>query len=121
MPCAEFEELLEGYHSLTAADRQLAGTHLSQCATCREHLETLLELEQELVGLYTGIHPRAPFDTSMIVRAAASRPRLEPLRPPSAWPEVLDFCGWAAVTAIAAVLVVTLAAQAGIPLTFTLR
>lgn len=37
-------------------------------------------------------------------------------RPLSAWPELLDFCGWAAILAIVALLAVTSAAQAGIML-----
>jgi predicted anti-sigma-YlaC factor YlaD len=121
MPCAEFEDLLEGYGDLTAVDRHRADAHLAACRDCRAYFETLSDLDQELTGVYAGVQPAPEFAAAVMLRASATSQLLAPPRPPSAWPEVLDFCGWAAVSAIAAMLVITLAAQAGIPLGFILR
>jgi anti-sigma factor RsiW len=114
MPCAAFEDLLSGYGELTAAERHSVDVHLAICGDCREHRETLAELDRELARLYGGLQPRATFAANAISSASEFRPP----RRPSAWPEVLDFCGWAAVVAIVAALAVAAAAQAGIALEF---
>lgn len=121
MPCAEFEDLLQRYDELSATERHHADSHLSDCADCREYLETLSDLDGELSGLYAGLQPGSKFATAVALVASSTPKPVERLRPPSAWPEVLDFCGWAAVVVIAAMLVVTIAAQQGIPLGFKLR
>jgi|SRR5579863_3059145 len=116
MPCAAFEDLLRGYDELTAGERRGIDAHLTVCGDCREYLETLAELDRELAGLYRGLQPPPHFAAAVRSKARASKPLAKPLRPPSAWPEVLDFCGWAAVVAIVALLAVAVAAQAGITL-----
>lgn len=121
MPCAEFEELLQRYDEFSAAERRNADAHLSNCADCQEYFETLSDLDRELTGLYAGLQPGPKFADSVASIASTTPKPITRLRPPSAWPEVLDFCGWAAVVAIAAMLVVTVAAQQRIPLRFILR
>ena len=121
MPCAEFEDLLQRYDELSATERHHADSHLSDCADCQEYFETLSDLDQELTGLYAELQPGPKFASAVATIARTTPKPLARLRPPSAWPEVLDFCGWAAVVAIAAMLVVTVAAQQGIPLGFMLR
>jgi hypothetical protein len=120
MQCAAFEDLLSGYDALTANERRSADAHLAVCGDCREYRETLAALDRELAGLYEGLQPRLAdspaFVAGVISRASAiQKPFVQP-RPPSAWPEVLDFCGWAAIVAIVALLAVSAAAQAGIAL-----
>jgi len=118
MPCAAFEDLLQGYDELTARDRRRADSHLAVCADCREYIETLASLDRELAGFYEGIEPRAGFEARVLARARETQKPLVQPRRPSAWPEVLDFCGWAAVVAIVSFLAVTAAAHAGITLEF---
>jgi hypothetical protein len=112
MPCAAFEDLLRGYDDLTDAERGGADAHLAACGDCREYLETLASLDRELIGLYEGVHLPAGFAANVVSRASA----FQASQRPSAWPEVLDFCGWAAIVAIVALLAVTAAARAGIAL-----
>jgi len=121
MPCAEFEDLLQRYDELSAAERRHAEAHLSDCADCREYFEMLSDLDRELTGLYAGLQPGSKFAAAVASIVSTTPKPITRLRPPSAWPEVLDFCGWAAVVAIAAMLVVTIAAHQGIPLGFILR
>jgi anti-sigma factor RsiW len=118
MPCAALEDLLQGYGELTAGDRRRADSHLAVCADCREYMETLADLDRELAGFYEGIEPRAGFAARAIAQASAMQKPLAHPRRPSAWPEVLDFCGWAAIMAIVSFLAVTAAAHAGITLGF---
>jgi anti-sigma factor RsiW len=103
MPCELFEDLLNGYGELSPSERRSVDAHLGACAECREFLETLAQLDESLTALYAGMAPRRMFDPAAV-------------REPSALPEVLDFCGWAAVLAILAVLIVTGAARFGITL-----
>jgi anti-sigma factor RsiW len=118
MPCAAFEDLLSGYDELTSGQRQSVNAHLAVCADCREHLAALAALDRELAALYQGLQPHAGFAAGVLSRTAAIHKPLGQPHPPSAWPEVLDFCGWAAIVAIVALLAVTAAAQAGIALAF---
>ncbi len=107
MPCAAFEDLLRGYDELTAAERRSADVHLAACTDCREYLETLADLDRELTGLYEGLDPRPGFATRIISDASAMQKPSAQSRRPSAWPEVLDFCGWAAIVAIVSFLAVS--------------
>lgn len=116
MPCAAFEDLLQGYDELNAGDRRRADSHLSVCADCRDYRKTLADLDRELIALYEGLAPRAGFTARAIAQASAMQKQLAQPRRPSAWPEVLDFCGWAAIVAIVSFLAVTAAAHAGITL-----
>jgi hypothetical protein len=122
MPCAAFEDLLQSYDDLSAGDRRRADSHLAMCVDCREYVETLAGLDRELAGLYEGLQPRLAddpgFAARVIARTGATQKPLAQPRRPSAWPEVLDFCGWAAIVAIVSLLAVTAAARAGIPLHF---
>jgi predicted anti-sigma-YlaC factor YlaD len=118
MPCAAFEDLLQGYDALPSGDRRRADSHLAVCADCRDYMETLADLDRKLTGLYADCDPRAGFAARAIAQARAmQKPAAQPRRP-SAWPEVLDFCGWAAIMAIVSFLAVTAAAHAGITLKF---
>ena len=95
--------------------------HLAVCADCREHLTSLTALDRELAALYQGLQPHAGFAAGVLSRTATINASHKPFgqrRPLSAWPEVLDFCGWAAIVAIVALLAVTAAAQAGVALAF---
>jgi hypothetical protein len=112
MPCAAFEDLLRDYDELTGGARRSADAHLAVCRDCRAYRETLVELDRELVALYSGLQPRRAFAAQALSRA---NPYRRP-KPPSFWPEVLDFCGWAAIVAIVALLAATVAARAGIAL-----
>jgi RNA polymerase sigma-70 factor (ECF subfamily) len=118
MPCPAFEDSLRQYDELTAAERHSTDAHLAVCRDCREYLETLADLDRELAALYQGRWPRLredpAFAAGVISRAAAF---MQPRRP-SPWPEILDFCGWAAIMAMVALLGVMVAAQAGIALRF---
>jgi anti-sigma factor RsiW len=114
MPCPAFEEILQGYEELTAFERRRADSHLAVCADCREYVETLTELDRELTGLYAGLQPHPEFAAEAVSRARASKPPLREPRRLSAWPEVLDFCGWVAIAAIVSLLTVMVAAQSGV-------
>lgn len=91
MPCAEFEELLQRYDEFSAAERRNADAHLSNCADCQEYFETLSDLDRELTGLYAGLQPGPKFADSVASIASTTPKPITRLRPPSAWPEVLDF------------------------------
>ena len=90
MPCEMFEDLLTGYSELSASERREVDAHVHGCSGCREYLEALEHLDRGLTALYSGTAPRRVFDAAAV-------------KQPSALPEVLDFCGWAAVVAILAV------------------
>jgi hypothetical protein len=115
MPCPAFEDLLRGYDELTPGERRNAGAHLAVCGDCREYLETLADLDRELVGLYEGLQPPPGFMTDRFAADIRSRASTywQP-HPPSAWPEVLDFCGGAAIVAIVGFLAIAAAARAGV-------
>jgi hypothetical protein len=99
-----FEDLLAGYSELSDSERRDVDAHLHVCSGCRGYLETLVQVDRGLTALYGGIQPRRVFDTAAV-------------KQPSALPEVLDFCGWAAVLAILAVLSAVVADRFGITLT----
>jgi hypothetical protein len=110
MQCELFEDQLLGYDDLRGPDRASVDAHVAACPGCREFLEALTCVDQGLAAMYTGVGSRRPL--------SKHRPlSTQEMRKPSAWPEVLDFCGWAAVVAAIVLLAVTLARQFGIPLT----
>jgi predicted anti-sigma-YlaC factor YlaD len=107
-----FEDALTGYSELSMPERQAVDAHVVGCSACREYLDTLTALDQNLTALYSGLVPSAsgagPYPAH--INAAS-------VRQPSALPEILDFCGWAAVVAILAVLTAVGATRFGITLT----
>jgi anti-sigma factor RsiW len=103
-PCESFEDRLLAYSELEPAARAAVDTHASVCASCREFLDALGQVDQVLAGMFEGIAPR-PLPLNTLVRR------------PSALPEILDFVGWAAVVAAAVMVAILLAGQMGIPLT----
>ncbi len=100
MPCEAFEELLNGYSELSAADRANVDAHLATCPGCREFFETLSALDQNLTALYSFAEPRRIFEPALVRR-------------PSPIPEILDFAGWAAVAAIIIMLAMVAATRFG--------
>jgi hypothetical protein len=90
MACPEFEDLV----------REGAGGHAARCEECRALLDALADVDAALEAAFAGVS--APPGMAAIVRARAFREL--PLREPSALPEILDFIGWAAVLALAVVL-----------------
>lgn len=100
MPCEAFEDLLNGYSELPAADRAAVDEHLAACPGCSGFFETLTALDQGLTALYSAAEPHRVFDPASV-------------KQPSPIPEILDFVGWAAVAAIVIILGVAAAARFG--------
>ena len=100
MPCEAFEDLLNGYSELSAAERARIDAHLASCPACSDFLETLTALDRSLTALYSAVEPRRAFDPAFV-------------KQPSPLPEILDFVGWAAVAAIVIILSVVTAARFG--------
>jgi hypothetical protein len=92
MACPTFEELSRGGASVAG--------HAVHCEQCRALLESLAEVDATLEAAFEGI--AAP--PGLAARARLMAARETRLRRPSVLPEVLDFIGWAAVLALAAVL-----------------
>ena len=90
MACPEFEELL----------RDGARGHAAQCEECRALLEALEDVDATFEAAFAGV--AAPPGLQAAVRARVAREAR--LRAPSLVPEILDFIGWAAVLALAAIL-----------------
>jgi hypothetical protein len=90
MACPDFEELVSGR----------AGDHAAHCEECRALLDALADVDATFEAAFAGIS--APPSLAAEVRARVAREF--PLRRPSLLPEVLDFIGWAAVFALAAIL-----------------
>ncbi len=90
MACPEFEELLS----------QDGRDHAQHCEECRALLEALKDVDATFEAAFAGV--AAPPGLEAAVRARAARETR--LRAPSLVPEILDFIGWAAVLALAAVL-----------------
>ncbi len=95
MPCAAFEDLLLDYQSISPADRRVVDQHVATCADCGEYLETALQLDLQLAGLYGAVEASPAFESAVRSRAARDV-RLPKL---SFLPEVLDFIGWSALLA----------------------
>ena len=90
MACPEFEDLVRGG----------AGGHAARCEDCRALLEALADVDATFEAAFAGVS--APPGLAAVVRARVAREL--PLRRPSPLPEILDFIGWAAVLALAVVL-----------------
>jgi hypothetical protein len=90
MACPEFEDLV----------RQGPGGHAAHCEACHALLDALADVDATFDAAFAGVS--APPGLAAAVRARAAREL--PLRRPSMLPEILDFIGWAAVLALAAVL-----------------
>jgi hypothetical protein len=90
MACPDFEDLAQGR----------AGDHTAHCEECRALLDALAEADATFDAAFAGIS--APPSLAAAVRTRVAREF--PVRRPSVLPEVLDFIGWAAVLALAAVL-----------------
>jgi hypothetical protein len=89
MACPEFEDLVRD-----------GGGHAAHCEECRALLEALADVDAALDAAFAGIS--APPSLAAAVRARTAHEF--PVRRPSLLPEVLDFIGWAAVLALAAIL-----------------
>ena len=90
MACPDFEDLVNGG----------AGDHSAHCEECRALLDAWADVDATFDAAFAGIS--APPRLAALVRARAVREIA--VRRPSLLPEVLDFIGWAAVFALAAVL-----------------
>jgi hypothetical protein len=91
MACPDFEDLL----------REGPGGHASGCGECRALLEAAAEVDRTLELAFQDVS--APGRVS--AAAYARIERLSRIPRPSLVPEILDFMGWAAVFAAAAVLI----------------
>jgi len=91
MACPELEDLL--------SDRSCE--HAAHCEACRALLEELTCVEATLETAFAGISAPPGLEAAVRARIAEELPR----RGPSLVPEFLDFIGWAAVLAVAAIVV----------------
>jgi hypothetical protein len=89
MSCPEFEDLV----------REGASGHARHCEPCRALLEALADVDDTLDAAFAGVSAPPRLAASVRARLAIETP----IRRPSMIPEVLDFIGWAAVLALAAV------------------
>ena len=104
MACPEFEDLLrDGAASHGAggpgADGH-AADHAAHCEECRALLDAAADVDATLEAAFAGI----PAPSGMVAAVRARVAREIPMRGPSLVPELLDFIGWAAVLAVAAIL-----------------
>jgi hypothetical protein len=90
MACPELEDLV----------REGLGGHAAHCEECRALLDALADVDAAFDAAFTGVS--APPGLAAAARARIARQM--PPRRPSLLPEILDFIGWAAVLALAAVL-----------------
>ena len=90
MACPEWEDLV----------REGPGGHAAQCESCRALLEALADVDATFEAAFVGV--AAPPGIAAAVHARIAREL--PVRRPSPFPEILDLIGWAAVLAIAAIL-----------------
>ncbi len=90
MACPEFEDLVRGG----------GGDHAAHCEECRALLDALADVDATFDAAFAGIS--APPSLAAAVRARMAREFS--VRRTSLLPEVLDFIGWAAVLALAAIL-----------------
>lgn len=105
--CDGFEDRLLGYSELSVQELCAVDAHVAVCEDCRDFLASLEQVDRDLSALYSGIEPRR----SPLPRAVFARP--------SALPEVLDFCGWAAVVAAIVLLGIMFAQEFGIRLLYS--
>jgi hypothetical protein len=90
MACPEFEELV----------REGVGGHAARCEECRALLDALADVDATFEAAFAGVS--APPGMAAAVRARVAL--TPPFRRPSPLPEILDMIGWAAVLALATVL-----------------
>lgn len=90
MGCPDFEDLVS----------QGPAGHAAHCDACRALLDALADVDTTFDRAFAGI--AAPPSLAVSVRARVAGE--VSLRRPPVLPEVLDFIGWAAVLALAAVL-----------------
>lgn len=90
MACPDFEDLV----------RDGAGGHAAHCEECRALLDAFTDVDATLDAALAGISAPPGMAAAVRARVAAEIP----LRKPPVLPEVLDFIGWAAVLALAAVV-----------------
>ncbi|HLY15659.1 MAG TPA: hypothetical protein VKR61_00475 [Bryobacteraceae bacterium] len=91
MACPEFQDLL----------RDRADGHAAHCEHCRALLDAFADVDTAFETAFGDIS--APPTLAPAVRARIAREIRIPR--PSMLPEVLDFIGWAAVLALAALIV----------------
>lgn len=91
MACPEFEDLLN----------QGSDGHAAHCEECRELLEAWDDVDVTLDAALVGVFAPAGLEAAVNARIA----REFPVREPSPVPEVLDFIGWAAILAVAAIVI----------------
>jgi hypothetical protein len=91
MACPNFEDVLRGG----------AEGHAAGCEECRALLEAVSDVDAALEKGLAGI--AAPPYIAAAVRARVAN--MAPARSLSFVPEILDFLGWAAVVAAAAILI----------------
>ena len=99
MPCQEFERQLTEYATLVDSARARADVHLSHCASCRECLRLLNEIDAGLSATYGDV--RAPATLVPGIHRGLVRAGRERL---SALPEVLDYMAWCGVIGAGAAL-----------------
>ena len=90
MACPQFENLV----------REGAGGHAARCEECRALLDALADVDAALEAAFADVS--APPGMAAAVRARVAGELT--LWRPSPLPEILDFIGWAAVLALAVVL-----------------
>ncbi|MGA2261150.1 MAG: hypothetical protein ABSH28_06930 [Acidobacteriota bacterium] len=91
MACPELEDLLsEG-----------SGGHAAHCEECRALLEALAHVDATFDAAFAHISAPPGLAAAVQARVAQTLPECDP----SLVPEVLDLIGWAAVLAVAAIVV----------------
>ncbi len=90
MACPDFEDLVNGR----------AGDHAAHCEECRALLEAWSDADATLDAAFAGVSAPPSLAAAVHTRIANEAA----LRRPSLVPELLDLIGWAAVLALAAVL-----------------
>ena len=91
MGCPEFEDLI----------REGSGGHAARCEKCRELLDAFTHVDATFDAAFAGISAPPGLEAAVRARVAWELP----VRKPPVVPEILDFIGWAAVLAVAAILV----------------
>jgi anti-sigma factor RsiW len=99
-PCAAFEDRLIDYDELVAEARTDVDTHLAGCASCREYLSLLRELDASLSVQVRAVHLKP----QRIAEIQQSVAHAEPIARISRLPEWLDFVAAGAVLAFASAL-----------------
>src|SRR5712692_5669036 len=95
MACPEFEDRLIEYADIEGEARACVDSHLAECPGCREFLEALRVVDNELTARFGGREVSAAFAPAVrrrVEREAAARL--------SFVPELLDFVGWGAIVAL---------------------